>query len=114
MTREESMGIANLALAGGRDTVINAVTGALGYLGGHPEALEYLRQDQKRIVNACEELFRYISPLTHIGRGCPVETEVLGVPVPAKGKVSLGWSSANYDETVFEAPHEVRQDRKPN
>jgi cytochrome P450 len=114
MTREEAMGIANLAFAGGRDTVINAVTGSLGYLGGHPEALEYLRADPKRIVNACEELFRYISPLTHIGRVCPVESDVMGVTVKPKGKVSLCWSSANYDETVFEAPHEVRLDRKPN
>jgi cytochrome P450 len=114
MTREEAMGIANLAFAGGRDTVINAITASLAYLGGHPEALDYLRQDQKRIVNACEELFRYISPLTHIGRVCPVETDVMGVPVAPKGKVSLCWSSANYDEAVFDAPHEVRLDRKPN
>ena len=114
MTREEAMGIANLAFAGGRDTVINAVTGSLGYLGGNPKALEYLREDPKRIVNACEELFRYISPLTHIGRVCPVETDVMGVPVKPKGKVSLCWSSANYDETVFPNPHEVHLDRKPN
>lgn len=114
MTREEAMGIANLAFAGGRDTVINSITGALGYFGGHPEALEFVRQDQKRIVNACEELFRYISPLTHIGRVCPVETEVKGVTVPPKGKISLCWSSANYDDAVFDAPHEARLDRKPN
>ncbi|MEP6668562.1 MAG: cytochrome P450 [Chthoniobacter sp.] len=114
MMREEAMGIANLAFAGGRDTVINAVTASLGYLGGHAEALEYLRQDPKRIVNACEELFRYISPLTHIGRVCPIDTEVMGVPVKPKGKVSLCWSSANYDETIFPNPHEVHLDRKPN
>ena len=114
MTREEAMGIANLAFAGGRDTVINAVTGALGYLGGRAEALEYLRQDQNRIIHACEELFRYVSPLTHIGRVCPVETDVMGTSVKPKGKVSLCWSSANYDDAVFDAPHEVRLDRKPN
>lgn len=114
MTREEAMGIANLAFAGGRDTVINAVTGSLGYLGGNAKALEYLREDPKRIVNACEELFRYISPLTHIGRVCPVETDVMGVEVKPKGKVSLCWSSANYDEAVFPNPHEVHLDRKPN
>lgn len=114
MTRVEALGIANLAFAGGRDTVINAVTGSLGYLGGNAPALEYLREDPKRIVNACEELFRYISPLTHIGRVCPVETDVLGVPVKPQGKASLCWSSANYDETVFPHPHEVHLDRKPN
>ena len=37
-----------------------------------------------------------------------------GGPRRAKCKFALCWSSANYDETVFEAPHEVRLDRKPN
>ena len=45
---------------------------------------------------------------------CPVATEVLGAIVPADGRVSLGWASANFDETVFDAPGEVRLDRKPN
>jgi cytochrome P450 len=53
-------------------------------------------------------------PLTHIGRVCPVETDVHGVRVPVGGRVSLAWASANFDETVFDAPHEVRLDRKPN
>jgi cytochrome P450 len=26
----------------------------------------------------------------------------------------LGWASANLDETVFDAPQEIRLDRKPN
>jgi cytochrome P450 len=53
-------------------------------------------------------------PLTHIGRVCPVETDVQGVTVPAGGRVSLCWASANFDAAVFEAPEEVRLDRKPN
>ena len=53
-------------------------------------------------------------PLTHIGRVCPVGTNVHGVEVKAGGRVSLCWSSANFDETVFETPDEVRLDRKPN
>ena len=53
-------------------------------------------------------------PLTHIGRVCPVETNVHGVPVKADGRVSLAWASANFDEVVFDAPEEIRLDRKPN
>jgi cytochrome P450 len=53
-------------------------------------------------------------PLTHIGRVCPVETDVHGVTVKADGRVSLCWASANQDETVFESPEEVRLDRRPN
>lgn len=108
------MGFANLTFAGGRDTVIHSISSVLGHLAGHPEALEFLRDDPGRIVHACEEFFRVITPLTHIGRVCPVETNVHGVTVKAGGRVSLCWASANQDEAAFEAPAEVRLDRKPN
>ena len=114
LTREEMMGFANLVFAGGRDTVIHTLSSVLGYLGGHPEALEFLRQDPARIVHAVEEFFRVITPLTHIGRVCPVETNVHGVTVQPGGRVSLCWASANQDETAFDTPSEVRLDRKPN
>ncbi len=114
LTREEMMGFANLTFAGGRDTIIHTVSSSLAYLAKHPEALGFLRQDPGRIVHACEEFFRVISPLTHIGRVCPVETDVLGETVAPKGRVSLCWASANQDETVFENPQEVQLERKPN
>lgn len=114
LTREEMMGFGNLTFAGGRDTIIHSISCIIGYFGQHPEALEYLRQDPRRIVHAGEEFFRVFMPLTHIGRVCPVDTEVHGVTVKAGDRVSLGWASANFDETVFDAPEEVRLDRKPN
>jgi cytochrome P450 len=114
LTREEMMGFANLTFAGGRDTIIHTISSVLAHLAAHPEALEFLRADPSRIVHACEEFFRVITPLTHIGRVCPVETDVHGVTVPAGGRVSLGWASANRDAAAFPAPDEVRLDRKPN
>ena len=114
LTREEMMGFANLTFAGGRDTVIHTLAIVIAYLAEHPEALEFLRQDPARIVHACEEFFRLVTPLTHIGRVCPVETNVHGVAVKPGGRVSLCWASANRDEAVFERPDEVQLDRKPN
>ncbi len=114
LTREEMMGFGNLTFAGGRDTIIHSISCIIGYFGQHPEALEYLRQDSRRIVHAGEEFFRVFMPLTHIGRVCPVDTDVHGVTVKAGDRASLGWASANFDETVFESPEEVRLDRKPN
>jgi cytochrome P450 len=114
LTRDEMMGFANLTFAGGRDTVIHTISSVLAYFGRNPGALEFLRKDPSRIVLACEEFFRVVTPLTHIGRVCPVDTDVLGVQVKAKGRVSLCWASANQDEAAFDAPGEVRLDRKPN
>ncbi|PAW78704.1 MAG: cytochrome [Pedosphaera sp. Tous-C6FEB] len=114
LTREEMMGFGNLTFAGGRDTIIHSISNILAYLGQNPAAFEYLRADPKRLVHAGEEFFRVFMPLTHIGRVCPVETDVHGVKVPAGGRVSLGWAAANFDETVFDAPQEIRLDRKPN
>ena len=114
LTRDEMMGFAILTFSGGRDTVIHTCTAALAYFGKNPAALNFLREDPKRIVLAVEELFRIVSPLTHLGRVCPVKTGVLNETVEAGDRVSLCWASANRDETVFPAPDEVRLDRKPN
>lgn len=114
LTREEMLGYGSIMFAGGRDTIINSISGVIGHLAANPQDLDYLREDPKRIVNACEEFFRAISPVTHIGRVCPQRTEIHGVEVAPGSLVSLCFASANHDETVFPAPEEVRLDRKPN
>jgi cytochrome P450 len=114
LTRAEMLGFANLTFAGGRDTVIHMVSSVIAHLGRHPEALAFLREDPTRIVLACEEFFRVFTPLTHIGRVSHAGTDVLGKAVPAGGRVSLCWASANLDDMVFDTPQEVRLDRKPN
>ena len=114
LTGEEMMGFANLTFAGGRDTVIHTVSAIFAHLAAHPASLEFLREDPARIVHASEEFFRRVSPLTHIGRVCPVATDVHGMTVPANGRISLGWAAANFDPTVFKNPVECKLDRKPN
>jgi cytochrome P450 len=114
LTREEMAGFANLTFAGGRDTVIQSVASVIGYLGAHPEAFEVLRAKPDLLNSAAEEFFRFVSPLTHIGRVCPHAATVKGVPVEADQRVSLCWASANRDASVFETPDELRLDRKPN
>ena len=114
LTRAEMTGFANLTFAGGRDTVIQTVASIIAYLGSHPEAWAWLRANPAQLNTAAEEFFRFVSPLTHIGRVCPHATEVKRVPVAAGERVSLCWASANRDAAVFENPDALRLDRKPN
>ncbi|MEM9158464.1 MAG: cytochrome P450 [Verrucomicrobiota bacterium] len=114
LTLEEKLGYANIAFAGGRDTIIHTVTCIIGYFADHPEALEYLRENPNKVKLAAEEFFRYYIPLTHIGRVCPAKTDLHGYEVQEGGRVSLAWAAANRDGSVFEEPDSIRLDRKPN
>lgn len=114
LTTDQMAGIANLVFAGGRDTVINAVTAIIACFAGQRALLEQVCADPRRIAMAVEEIVRVTSPLTHIGPVCPREAAVGPHRVAADARVSLCWASANFDETVFDAPEELRLDRMPN
>ncbi len=114
LTKEEIEGVLILTFAGGRDTVINAVTNSIAYFAEHPESLERLRKEPELINFAIEELIRYFSPLTQMGRVATEDTQVCQHAVKADSRISLCWASANRDANVFEDANEVVLDRKIN
>lgn len=114
LTKEEVKGVMILTFAGGRDTIINAVTNSLVYLAEHPEQLVNLRKHPELAARAVEELIRYYSPLTHMGRVASEDTSVCEHAVKSNTRISLCWASANRDESVFDRPDEVILDRKMN
>ncbi|HKK76090.1 MAG TPA: cytochrome P450 [Saprospiraceae bacterium] len=114
MTKEEVKGVLVLTFAGGRDTIINAVTNSIAYFANHSSALEQLRQQPEIIPRAVEELVRYFSPLTQMGRVATKDTQVCEHAVKSDSRISLCWASANRDASVFENPDEVILDRSVN
>ncbi|KMT64489.1 cytochrome P450 [Catenovulum maritimum] len=114
LTKEEVKGVMILTFAGGRDTVINAVTNSIAYFAEHPESLARLNDEPEITGKAVEELIRYFSPLTHMGRVVTEDTQVCEHAAKADSRVSLCWASANRDASVFENPNEVVLDRKLN
>ena len=114
LTKEEIKGVIILTFAGGRDTIINAVTNSIAYFAEHPKSLERLKNEPELINFAIEELIRYFSPLTQMGRVATEDTVVCEHAVKADTRIGLNWASANRDATVFENPNEVVLDRKMN
>lgn len=114
LTRDELLGYGYLVLAGGRDTVIASIAGALWHLAANPGAADALRADPSLIPTAVEEYLRYFSPLAHIGRTVAADGELGGHRFTAGELVSLCFAAANRDPRVFDAPDECRIDRRPN
>jgi cytochrome P450 len=114
LTRREQVGLANLVLAGGRDTVILLLCGALWHLAGSATARRQLRQEPARIPLALEELLRYFSPNPGMERRVIADSDGSWGRARAGDIVILGWGAANHDPAAFQAPGEVRLDRRPN
>ena len=114
LTRAEQIGLANLVLAGGRDTVILLLSAAIWHLAGDAAARDRLRAEPQRWQLAIEEYLRYLSPNPGMERR--LTTDVAGEWGSARAGdyVVLGWGAANHDPTAFEAPGEIRLDRRPN
>ncbi len=114
LTRTEQVGLANLLLAGGRDTVILLLCGTMWHLARDPEARALLRGEPERIPLAIEELLRYLSPNRGMERRLTAEARGAWGSATAGDLVVLGWGPANHDPLAFDAPAEIRLGRRPN
>ncbi|KPZ59648.1 Biotin biosynthesis cytochrome P450 [Pseudoalteromonas sp. P1-13-1a] len=114
MTKEQVKGVMILTFAGGRDTVINAITNSIAYFSENISDLQRIHAEPEIINRAVEELIRYFSPLTQMGRVATEDTQVCEHAIKADSRISLCWASANRDESVFKNPNNVDFDRKVN
>ena len=114
LTRREQVGMANLILAGGRDTVILTLAGAMWHLAADPDARRTLRAHPDRLPLAIEEYHRYLSPNPGMERRATTDVAGEWGSATAGDIVVLGWGPANHDPGAFEAPGELRLDRRPN
>jgi cytochrome P450 len=114
LTRLEMLGLGNLILAGGRDTVIALISGAIWYLAGDPSELARMAADPGRIPAAIEELLRFLSPLPRMERQATQDVSGTWGHAAAGEVVLLGFARANHDPDAFGDPEAVRLERSPN
>lgn len=114
LTRDERLGFAHVTFAGGRDTMIHTMSGAMWHLARAPQDLDRLRAEPELLARSTEEFVRFFAPLSHIGRICTRDDEVAGMPRQKGERIALCWAAANFDETTFEDPLTLRIDRAQN
>jgi cytochrome P450 len=109
VNREEMLGIANVMLAGGRDTVIKLLTGLTWHLMKSAQDRQYLAENPDALNGAIAELIRYLSPLAKMERVVKHEDGT-------QEYVLLNFLSANYDTSIFENPEQIdiKRGRNPH
>lgn len=114
VNRKEMQGIANVLLAGGRDTVIKLLSGFVWHLIEKPGDADFIREDEEHFRPAIQELARYLSPLPRMER-VPREFAVGDDASRDTDKyVLLGFVSANHDPDRFENPEKIDFSRERN
>jgi len=90
-----------------------ALIGSCGLLlARRPELAEELRAKPERIPRFVEEVVRLESPFNFHYRVVRRACTLGGYALEEGDRLMLCWAAANRDETVFEAPDELRLDRR--
>ena len=116
VSREEMCGIANVLLAGGRDTVIKLVTGLIWHLIKTPSDREFLASHAEWFNRTIAEIVRYLSPLPKMERVLVEDIHIPDSERDTSKYVLLSFVSANHDRDIWPDADvlNIHRDRKPH
>jgi len=101
-----------LLVVAGNETTRNAISHGMNAFLDAPEQWEHFKRE--RPATAIDEILRWSTPVHCFQRTALQDTEVGGMSITEGQRVGLFYSSANFDETVFDGPHEFDVTRNPN
>jgi cytochrome P450 len=113
LTMEEQLGVVTVLLLGGLDTTRGAIAHIGRFLAEQPGLAERMR-DPNWVKRDLDELLRYTSTVSVMGRLVTQDNDLLGCPLKAGDRLSVHWASGNRDEAKFERPDELVFDRAKN
>jgi cytochrome P450 len=114
LTEDEILGMCFLLLLAGLDTVTDTLECDFAYLARHDEARRAIVANPDLIPSAIEELLRWESPVTALGRVAAVDTEIGGCPISKGTRVGIALGAANTDGEAIPGAGEVDLARNPN
>ena len=100
-----------LAVAG-NETTRNAMTHGMNAFFDNPDQWELFKR--QRPETAVDEIIRWATPVHCFQRTALADTDVGAVTIRTGQRVGLFYSSANFDEEVFDRPFEFNVLRNPN
>jgi cytochrome P450 family 142 subfamily A polypeptide 1 len=113
LANDELLMVLVTLMVAGNETTRNALSGSMEVLIRNPGIRDHLAARPELIPDAVEELLRYVSPVHSFARTATRDTELRGQRIEEGQRVLMLYPSGNRDEDVFEAPDEVRIERKP-
>ena len=104
-----------LALAvAGNETTRTAMSQGMLALLDNPDQMALLRSDPGIAPTAADEIIRWSTPIVYFRRTATCDLNMHGVTIREDDPVALYFLSANYDDAVFEDPHQFDVTRAPN
>jgi cholest-4-en-3-one 26-monooxygenase len=100
-----------LAVAG-NETTRNAMTHGMNAFFDNPDQWELFKRE--RPATAVDEIVRWATPVHCFQRTALTDVEIGGVTIREGQRAGLFYSSANFDESVFDRPFEFDILRNPN
>ncbi|MEV0221387.1 cytochrome P450 [Streptomyces sp. NPDC050704] len=111
---EEIVGISNMFLSAGFDTVANTIGLGILALLENPDQFSLLRDDPSVLDTAVEELMRYLSVVSATsGRTATEDLELGGVTIKAGEYVVPALAAANRDPAHYKDPDRLDLTRTP-
>ncbi|MDG5485710.1 cytochrome P450 [Mycolicibacterium gadium] len=100
-----------LAVAG-NETTRNSITHGMIAFSQHPDQWELYKKE--RPATAADEIIRWATPVSAFQRTALEDTELAGVKIKKGERVVMSYRSANFDDEVFDGPHQFNILRDPN
>jgi cytochrome P450 len=110
--RETAVGISSVLFGAAGESTAALIGSCLLRLAQDPEVAERLRTTPGLIPRFVEEVVRLEPPFNFHYRVVKRACRLGGYDLEPEDRLLLSWASANRDESVFEAPDELRLDRR--
>jgi cholest-4-en-3-one 26-monooxygenase len=118
LTEREFQNFFVLLVGAGNDTTRYSMAAGMKALIDHPEQMNRLTAaigNQPELLDrAVEEILRWGTVTMQFRRTALTDTELNGRQIKAGDKVLIWFTSADYDDEVFEDPYRFDIDRSPN